>query len=167
DEDLAWPETCGRVFRLPKTAVEVDQRSVVTPYGGLALFTGLARRFDVAKRIDDVVRGFRPHVPYHDADHVLAIAANLFVGGTCLEDQANLQHSEAVRRILGAVRIPDTTTGGDFLRRFEESSNPGALDRLRGALDELGEDVGRAVERRHGKMPLANAGLGRPCNGSY
>lgn len=57
----------------------------------------------------------------------------MFVGGTCLEDQANLQQSEAVRRILGAVRLPDPTTAGDFLRRFDPGSlgHPASMRRIR------------------------------------
>jgi len=62
----------------------------------------LVRRFQIAEQLDDAVQLFKVHLPYHESDHILAIAANLFVGGTCLEDQANLQHSEAVRRMLGA-----------------------------------------------------------------
>jgi hypothetical protein len=130
------------VLRLPKTDIEVDQRSDVTPYGGLALFSALARRFRFAERIDSSVHLFKLHLPFHESDHILAIAANLFVGGTCIEDQANLQQSEAVRRLLGAVRIPDPTTAGDFLRRFDQARAPGALAALRRAHDEIARDVG-------------------------
>lgn len=158
-DELPWPETAGPVLRLPKVDFEVDARSEVTPYGGLALFTAFVRRFDVAARLDDAVHLFKVHLPYHESDHLLAMAANLFVGGTCLEDQANLQQSEAALRLLGAARTPDPTTAGDFLRRFEESCNPGALDCLRGALDELGQVVGRADRRRRGKLPVATVDL--------
>ncbi len=154
-DELPWPETSGRVFRLPKTDIEIDQRSEVTPYGGLSLFNAFVRRLRIAEQLDDAVQLFKVHLPYHESDHILAIAANLFVGGTCLEDQANLQHSEAVRRMLGAVRIPDPTTAGDFLRRFD---GPG-LVALRHAHDELGRRVGRAVRRRRGKLPLCTVDL--------
>jgi hypothetical protein len=109
-DELPWPITQGRVVRLPKTDIEVDERSEVTPYGGLALFSALARRFRIAERVHAAVRLFKIHLPYHESDHELAIAANLFVGKTCLEDQANLQRSEAVCRLLSAVRVPDPTT---------------------------------------------------------
>ncbi len=143
-------------MRLPKTDIEVAQRSEVTPYGGLALFAGFVRRFRVAEQLDDAVQLFKVHLPYHESDHILAIAANLFVGGTCLEDQANLQHSEAVRRMLGAVRIPDPTTAGDFLRRFEGT---GHIAALRAANDAVGGGVGRAVRRRRRKLPLCTVDL--------
>ena len=157
--ELAWPEKAGRVSRLPKTHVEVDERSEVTAYGGLALFTGLSRRLRVAEKIDTNVNVLKVHRPFHESDHVLAIAANLFVGGMCLEDQANLQQSEAVRRILGAVRIPDPTTAGDFLRRFDDRQNPGSLSALRGAIDDIGTAAARTVARRRGKLRTATVDL--------
>jgi hypothetical protein len=159
EEDLAWPETDGPVLRLPKLHVEVDRRSEVTPYGGLALFSALVRRFKVAELFDEAVHVFKVHLPFHESDHVLAQAANLFVGGTCLEDQANLQQSEAACRLLGAVRIPDPTTAGDFLRRFDETQYPGRLGALRGAVDSVQRRVGRALRKRRGKMPLATVDL--------
>jgi len=62
------------------------------------------------------------HRPFHESDHVLAHVYNLYAGGTCIEDIADLQTSEPVRRMLGADRLPDPTTAGDFLRRFDEEA---------------------------------------------
>jgi Transposase DDE domain group 1 len=144
-DDLPWPEVAGRVTRLPRTHVEVDERSEVTPYGGLAIATAFLRRFKVAECIDQHVQVFLLHLPYHESDHVLAQALNLYAGGTCIEDIANLQHSEAVRRILGAPRIPDPTTAGDFLRRFHEKERQ--LPGLRRAVDEVQAAVWRRLRR--------------------
>lgn len=147
-EELPWPEIGGRVFRLPRTHVEVDERSEVTSYGGLALATAFLRRFKVAERIDQHVKVFLIHLPYRESDHVLAQVLNLYVGGTCIEDVANLQHSEAARRIIGACRIPDPTTAGDFLRRFHEKEHQ--LPGLRRAVDEVQAEVWRRLRRGHG-----------------
>jgi hypothetical protein len=152
-DELAWPEVGGRVSRLPRTHVEVDERSEVTPYGGLAIATAFLRRFKVAERIDRHVKVFLLHLPYHESDHVLAQALNLYVGGTCIEDVANLQHSEAARRIIGACRIPDPTTAGDFLRRFHEKEHQ--LPGLRCALDEVQGEVWRRLRRGRGKRDEA------------
>ncbi len=141
EEDRAWPETSGRVMRLPALHVEVAARSTVTPYGGLALAGVFLKRFRVAQQIDERVQVLKLHLPFHESDHVLAQALNLYVGGECLEDQAALQHDEGVLRMLGACRIPDPTTAGDFLRRFEERRNPGALAGLRGAVDAVQDEV--------------------------
>ena len=148
-DDLPWPEVAGRVTRLPRTHVEVDERSEVTPYGGLAIATAFLRRFKVAECIDRNVQVFLLHLPYHESDHVLAQALNLYTGGTCIEDIANLQHSEAVRRLLGAPRIPDPTTAGDFLRRFHEKEHQ--LPGLRRAVDEVQVAVWRRSRRGRDK----------------
>lgn len=157
-EDLAWPATAGPVVRAPKLHAEVDGRSEVTPYGGLALLLGLCRRLGVAKVLDEHVNVFKINAPYHESDHILAQAMNLYVGGTCLEDMAQLQHSEAVLRMTGACRLPDPTTAGDFLRRFDEH-NPGGLPGLRRAGNELQQRAWRAIasksNRRQRKRDLA------------
>jgi hypothetical protein len=152
-DELPWPEISGRVFRMPRTHVEVDEHSEVTPYGGLAVATAFVRRFKVAERIDQHVKVFLVHRPYRESDHVLAQALNLYVGGTCIEDVASLQHSEAVRRIIGACRIPDPTTAGDFLRRLHEKTHQ--LVGLRSAVDEVQADVWRRLRRGRGKRAEA------------
>lgn len=48
------------------------------------------------------------------------MAYNLLCGGKNLEDLERLRQDEAYNRALGAERIPDPTTAGDFLRRFQE-----------------------------------------------
>lgn len=148
-DELRWPEVAGPVFRMPRTHVEVDERSEVTPYGGLAVATAFLRRFKVADRIDKHVKVLLIHLPYRESDHVLAQALNLYIGGTCIEDIANLQHSEAARRVIGASRIPDPTTAGDFLRRFHEKEHQ--LPALRRAVDEVQAEVWRRVRRGRGK----------------
>ena len=47
-------------------------------------------------------------------------------GGTCLEHLELLRNDEAYLDALGARRIPDPTTAGDFCRRFDA----GDIDRL-------------------------------------
>jgi len=59
------------------------------------------------------------HQPYHESDHVLALAYNVLAGGTTLQDLDLLREDEALMNMLGARRLPDPTTAGDFLRRFE------------------------------------------------
>ena len=59
-------------------------------------------------------------MPYHESDHVLNMAYNILSGGTCLEDIELWRNDEVYLDALGAQRIPDPTTAGDFCRRFEE-----------------------------------------------
>jgi len=148
--ELPWPKTGGPVMRMPKLHTEVDDHSPVTSYGGLILFSEFVRRFKVAEKIDDNVEVLKLHLPYLESDHILAQAANLYVGGTCIEDMANLQNSEAVRRLFGACRLPDPTTAGDFLRRFDDRYNPGSLDGLRRAVDEVQDAVWKRLAKKEG-----------------
>ena len=145
EEEQSWPETYGRVMRMPKLHTEVDAQSEVTPYGGLVLLSEFVRRFKVARTLDEHVHVLKLYLPYQESDHILALAMNLYVGGTCIEDLANLQHSEAVKRLVGACRIPDPTTAGDFLRRFDERQNPGSIKGLRTAIDEIQGQVWTAL----------------------
>ena len=117
----------------------------MTHYGGLVLAQQFVRQFRVAQRLDGALRLFKRHAPYHESDHVLALAYTLYADGTCLEDQAVLQGSEAVRRLVGACRIPDPTTAGDFLRRFKTAQD---VEGLSGIIDEVQEAVWSKLSRR-------------------
>ncbi|MGH8524066.1 MAG: transposase, partial [Gammaproteobacteria bacterium] len=154
--ELPWPETEGRVMRHPLLHLESDGRGEMTHYGGLILAQQFVRRFGVAKRLDDGLMLFKRHAPYHESDHVLALAYTLYADGTCLEDQAALQGSEAVRRLVGACRIPDPTTAGDFLRRFKTAQD---VEQLSGVIDEVQEAVwsklSRTMRRRRKKHEYA------------
>jgi len=147
-EELPWPEHVGPVMRTRRLHLETEERATVTRFGGLALVQGFLRRFGVAKLIDEQVEVLKIHLPYHESDHVLAQALNLYVGGSCLEDMMHLQQDETVLRMLGACRLPDPTTAGDFLRRFQSRRNPDALPGLRRANDELQGRVWRTLSRR-------------------
>jgi hypothetical protein len=155
-EELPWPKTEGRVMRHPLLYLESDRRGEITHYGGLVLAQQFVRRFRVAQRLDDGLMLFKRHAPYHESDHVLALAYTLYADGRCLEDQAALQGSEAVRRLVGACRIPDPTTAGDFLRRFRTTHD---VEQLSGVIDEVQEAVwsklGRTVRRRRKKQEFA------------
>ena len=126
--ELASRPTRGPVFRHPKLHAEVESTDT-TAMGGLALGARLVAKLGIAKLIDGGLSLLRAHRPFHESDHVLTHTYNLFVGGSAIEDIADLQHSEPVRRILGTDRIPDPSTAGDFLRRFSEE-DIGSLDRV-------------------------------------
>lgn len=120
----------------------------MTRYGGLGLFLQFVRRFKLARKLNENVHVLKKNLPYHESDHILTQAANLYVGGNCIEDLANLQNSEAVLRMMGACRLPDPTTGGDFLRRFDERNNRGSLEGLRRSIDQVQSEVWNSLGRR-------------------
>jgi hypothetical protein len=98
---------------------EVSDRGRGLAYGGIAAMHLLARRTGLIDAIDRNVHVLKRHLPYHESDHVLNVAYNLLSGGECLEDLEWLRNDEVYSDALGAERIPDPTTAGDFCRRFE------------------------------------------------
>jgi hypothetical protein len=116
----------------------------------LALAASLVRSLGIAQDLDRELSLLTSHRPFHESDHVLTHVYNLYAGGTCIEDIADLQTSEPVRRILGAERIPDPTTAGDFLRRFDAD----ALRTLDQVIDRAQEKVWK---RRYGKRKAERA----------
>ena len=142
-EDLKANAQRGRELRHPKLQVAVEA-SDTTACGGLALGARLMALLKAPQLIDRALSLLRSHRPFHESDHVLTHVYNLFTGGSCIEDIADLQQNEAARRILGAARIPDPTTAGDFLRRFKAED----ID----VLDGVGDELHRAAwSRRFGR----------------
>ena len=97
---------------------EIADRTKATAAGGIGAFHLLSQKLGLDEAIDRRLDLLKLHLPYHESDHVLNIAYNLLAGGTCLEHLELLRKDEAYMDALGARRIPDPTTAGDFCRRF-------------------------------------------------
>ena len=97
---------------------EIAERTRATAAGGIGAIHLLTRKLQLAEAIDRHLTLFKIHLPYHESDHVLNIAYNLLANGTCLEHLEILRNDEAYLDALGARRVPDPTTAGDFCRRF-------------------------------------------------
>lgn len=98
---------------------EISERTTATPYGGIAAVHALVRRLGLVSAIDRELHFFKVHKPYHESDHILSLVYNILAGGECLDDIEVLRNDPAFMDSIGAHRIPDPTTAGDFLRRFE------------------------------------------------
>ena len=98
---------------------EVARRSRGLACGGIGLMHLLARRTGLIDAIDKRLHLLKVHLPYHESDHVLNLAYNILAGGTCMQDLELLRNDESYLDALGAQRIPDPTTAGDFCRRFK------------------------------------------------
>ena len=98
---------------------ELSSRDRAIQAGGIGAMQLLSQRLGLAKAIDDKVKLLKVHLPYSESDHVLNLAYNALAGGTCIEDLELLRNSEGYLDSLGAQRIPDPTTAGDFCRRFD------------------------------------------------
>src|SRR4051812_49391241 len=96
--------------------------------GGIGAMLLLARRIGLIRDIDHNLHLLKRHLPYHESDHVLNIALNILAGGKCFEHLELRRNDEVYLNALGAERIPDPTTEGDFCRRFSEPDVVTLLD---------------------------------------
>ena len=101
---------------------EIAERSRGIASGGIGLIHALARRLGLIDALDQRLELLKIHLPYHESDHVLALAYLPLCGGTCLQDLELLRHDEVLLDALGARRLPDPTTAGDFCRRFPRTA---------------------------------------------
>jgi hypothetical protein len=108
--------------------------------GGIGAMHRLAQHTGLEDAINERLEVLKVHLPYHESDHVLGIAYNVLCGGTCLQDIELRRQDEVYLDALGAQRIPDPTTAGDFCRRFDEA----AIEALQTAINETRVRVWRA-----------------------
>ena len=88
--------------------------------GGIGAMHLMVQRLGLVKDLDEQLHLLKVHLPYHESDHVLNITYNILAGGQRLEDIEVRRQDENFLNGLGAERIPDPTTAGDFTRRFSQ-----------------------------------------------
>ena len=116
-----WPEQPRPMFRAQNIQYEMAERTRAIDCGAIGAFQLLARKSGLIRAIDESLLLLKRHLPYHESDHVLNLAYNTLSGGTCLDDIELHRNDESYMDALGAERIPDPTTEGDFSRRFTGS----------------------------------------------
>ena len=109
------------VFTASHIRYEISDRSRGISHGGVGALHLLARRIGLIAAIDEELHLLKIHLPYHESDHVLNFAYNAICDGTCTQDIELRRQDEVYLDALGAERIPDPTTAGDFCRRFKEA----------------------------------------------
>jgi hypothetical protein len=103
------------------------------PCGGLGAIHLMARQIGLVDAINEKVTVLKRHLPYHESDHVLNLAYNILAGGVRLEDLELRRNDEAYLDGLGAQRIPDPTTAGDFTRRFSSADTSALMEAINAA----------------------------------
>jgi hypothetical protein len=98
---------------------DIADRSRGISFGGIGAIHLLARQLGLIDAIDKRLHLLKIHLPYHESDHVLTFAYNPLCDGSCLQDLELRRNDEVFLDALGARRIPDPTTAGDFCRRFQ------------------------------------------------
>ena len=128
-----WEEQGEPMLTASNIHYDIRGRTRALGPGGLGAMHLLATRTGLREQLDVNLHLLKKHLPYHESDHVLNIAYNLLSGGTCLEDIELWRNDETYLNALGALRIPDPTTAGDFCRRFE----PEDIETLMSVINEI------------------------------
>jgi len=116
---------------------EIAGRAHGIVHGGIGAMHALVRRLGLIDAINDGLHLLLFHFPYHESDHVLNIAYNPLCEGTHFEDIELRRNDINFLDALGARRIPDPTTAGDFCRRFTETD----INRLQDIFNQVRQGV--------------------------
>ena len=135
--EIHWSDQPEPMLTARNIHYEVAERARGISAGGIGAMHLLATRIGLAAAIDAKLHLLKRHLPYHESDHVLNIVHNILAGGTCLQDIERQRNDEAFLDALGAQRIPDPTTAGDFCRRFR----PWHIEVLMDAINQVRLDV--------------------------
>ena len=143
DSDRRWAAQARPMLGASNIRYEVAERTRAVRAGGVGAIHMMLRRLGFIDAINDRLHLLKRHLPYHESDHILTIAYNVLAGHTKLEDIELLRNDESMLDMLGAQRIPDPTTAGDFLRRFGESD----IETLMDVVNEMRVKIWRTLPR--------------------
>jgi hypothetical protein len=125
------------VFTNPSIKIEENKRATLCSLSGISCIRKLIEKLDIAKRIDQNLKILKMHKPYMESDHILNFVYNFLTGGDAINDIERLQTDEGFLKIIGAERVPDPTTAGDFLVRFSRDS----INQFQEIIDSIQEDA--------------------------
>jgi hypothetical protein len=106
------------MFSASNIQYEMADRAQAMSCGGIGAIHLMAQRIGLIDDVNESLSLLKVHLPYHESDHVLNFAYNIMAGGQRIEDIELRRQDESFLNSLGAQRIPDPTTAGDFTRRF-------------------------------------------------
>jgi hypothetical protein len=127
-----WNEQRRPMFQAPNIHYDIGEKTRGLNGAGLGVFHLLEKRLGLADALNARVHLLKRHVPYFESDHILNLTYNVLAGGRTLNDLELLRNNETYLDLLGAQRIPDPTTAGDFLRRFKPAHIDALMDVING-----------------------------------
>lgn len=130
DPQRGWADQPAPIMGARNIHYEIAERTRAVTAGGIGAIHLLAQKLGLPAEIDARLHLLKRHLPYHESDHVLNLAYNALQGGVRLEDIELRRNDEAFLDGLGAERIPDPSTSGDFTRRFDEHSILDLMDAI-------------------------------------
>jgi Transposase DDE domain group 1 len=107
---------------------EITEKTRAISPGGIGAIHLMAQKLGLVHDINQNLHLLKRHLPYFESDHVLNIAYNLLCGGSRIEHLEVRRNDEVYLDALGARRIPDPTTAGDFCRRFRQADVERLMD---------------------------------------
>jgi hypothetical protein len=152
--DIRWREQAEPMYKASNIHYDLSDRTRGLDIGGIGAMHRLARHTGLIDEINRRIPVLKAHLPYHESDHVLGIAYNILCGGTCLQDIELRRQNEVYLDALGAQRIPDPTTAGDFCRRFK---NAVLIEELMTAINECRVQVWRQQASRFFREAVIDA----------
>ena len=138
-ERKQYEDQAKAMFKRTTIGYEMGERVEAMGYGGMGAIHNLVIKLGLDEALNERVKLLKIHVPYHESDHILNMAYNVMSGGRCLEDIDRLRNDESYMNCFGAQRIPDPTTAGDFLRRYDQM----AIGEMQEAINETRKKVWR------------------------
>ena len=111
---------------------DIADRARAIVAGGIGAIHLMAQKIGLVIDIDNNLHLLKRHLPYHESDHVLAIAYNILAEGSRLEHLDIRRQDQVFLDALGAQRLPDPTTAGDFCRRFTQPDIDRLMDTING-----------------------------------
>ena len=147
--ERGWSDQVEPIMKASNIHYEMAEKARAVNCGGIGAIHLMVNKLGLRQEIDSRLHLLKKHLPYHESDHVLNLTYNALLEGVRLEDIELRRNDEAFLDGLGAQRIPDPTTSGDFTRRFEED------DIL--ALKEIANTVRQRVWRQQPRGFLTEA----------
>ena len=138
-----WEDQICPMLKASNIHYEMAERTAAMNCGGIGAMHLMVQRLGLVEDINRHLHLLKVHLPYHESDHVLNLAYNLLAGGQRLEDIELRRQDEVFLNGLGAERIPDPTTAGDFTRRFEVQD----ITRFRNASTGRGSGCGNSSRK--------------------
>jgi hypothetical protein len=157
-----WSERTKPMLAARNIRYETAERTSGLAVGGVGAMHLLAQQSGLADLIDQHLHLLKRHLPYHESDHVLNVAYNILAGGSRIEHLELRRNDEVYLDALGADRIPDPTTAGDFCRRFTVTD----VERLLECINEARLRVWQRQPRRFFREAVIDGdGTIAPTNG--
>lgn len=130
DPQKAWSNQPKPIMTASNIHYEMSEKTRAINCGGIGAIHTMVNKIGLREEIDSRVHLLKRHLPYHESDHVMNLAYNAMLDGVRLQDIELRRNDEAFLDGLGAQRIPDPTTSGDFTRRFAESDIEDLMDAI-------------------------------------